>query len=106
MYATAGNCATRSGVMKIPLITIVHLLAARAGSRPGKAVSTNFDFTFQFFAIAFARSMSNPTALPAAALYSIGGKVGLLQNLREPLIGAAVASVPNTARAASKGSRR
>ena len=88
--------------MKIPLITTVQRLAARAGSSPGKPVSTNFALIFQFFAIAFAMSMSNPTALPAAVLYSIGGKVGSLQNLNEPLMGDAAPTVPTTARVAIK----
>ena len=93
---------TRSGVMNIPLITTVHLFAARPGSRPGKPVSTNFALIFQFFAIAFARSMSNPTALPAAVLYSMGGNVGSLQYLSVPLMGDAAPTVPTTARAAIK----
>ena len=88
--------------MKMPLITTVHLLASSAGSSPGKPVSTNFALTFQFFAIAFAMSTSNPTALPAGVLYSIGGKVGSLQYLSAPLIGDAAPTVPTATRAAIK----
>ncbi len=73
--------------MKIPLITMLHFLEASAGRRPGKLVCTNFAFTFQSFATAFARSMSNPTGLPAAVFDSMGGKVGSLQYLNEPFTG-------------------
>src|SRR5205823_8304235 len=38
MYATAGNCAVRAGVTKIPLITMLHFFAPSAGSSPGNAV--------------------------------------------------------------------
>src|SRR6476619_249236 len=86
--------------MKMPLITMVHLLASRAGRSPGKPVSTNFALIFQFFAIAFARSTSNPTALPAGVLYSMGGKVGSLQYLSVPLIGDAAPPVPTATRPA------
>src|SRR5919197_1907819 len=84
MYGTAGNFAVRSGVMKIPLITMLHFFAASAGSKPGKAVPTNFAFTFQSFAIAFAMSMSKPTGLPLVVFDSIGGNVGSSQYLNEP----------------------
>ena len=87
MYGAAGNFAVRSGVMKMPLITMLHFFAARAGSRPGNAVPTNFALTFQSLPIAFAMSMSKPTGLPAVVFDSIGGNVGSSQYLNEPLTG-------------------
>ena len=87
MYGTAGNVFKRSGVTKIPLITIVQRLAASPGSRPVKPVWTNFAFTFQSFPIAFAMSMSNPTGVPAVVFDSSGGNVGSLQYLNDPLTG-------------------
>src|SRR6266700_3038320 len=107
MYGTAGNCAVRAGVTKLPLITIWHFLAANAGSKPGKAVLTNFAFTFHSFPIAFAMSMSKPIGLPAVVFDSIGGNVGSSQYLNEPFTGDAAwwlaAAVPARAsRAASR----
>src|SRR5215210_2587377 len=95
--------------MKIPLITMLHFLDASPGSSPGKAVWTNFALTFQYFAIALAMSTSNPTGLPAAVVDSMGGNVGSLQYLNEPLTGEVTRwpapAVPTTARAAIKASR-
>ena len=102
MYPTAGFFVSRSGVMKIPLMTMLQRLESSPGNRPGNAVSTSVAFTFQNFPIALARSMSKPTALPLVVLYSMGGKVGSLQYLNEPLTGEAAPTVPTTARAAIK----
>jgi hypothetical protein len=108
MYATAGNFAVRSGVMKMPLITMLHFFAASAGSRPGKAVLTNVAFTFQSFPIAFAMSMSKPIGLPDVVFDSIGGKVGSSQYLNEPLTGEIpiAPAVPTATSAASSTSGR
>src|SRR5438445_8426952 len=108
MYGTAGYCFTRSGVMKIPLITTSHLLAPSAGRSPPNELKTNVDLTFQSFAIAFAMSTSKPTTLPELVFDSNGGKVGLSQYLNAPLTGAwtrwLAAAVPTTAKAARKAS--
>jgi hypothetical protein len=88
---------------------MLHLFDASAGSRPGNAVFTNFAFTFQYFARAFAMSMSKPTGFPLVVSDSIGGKVGSLQYLNEPFTGEVTRwlapAVPTTARAAIKASR-
>src|SRR5438132_3760634 len=105
MEGTAGNCFTRSGVTKMPLITMLHFLAARAGSRPGNAVCTNVAFTFHSFPIAFAMSMSKPTGLPLVVVDSMGGNVGSSQYLNEPLTGEAAPALATSARAAIKADR-
>src|SRR3954451_11470184 len=80
-----------------------------AGSRPGNAVWTNFAFTFQTFAMAFAMSMSKPMGLPPVVVDSIGGNVGSLQYLNDPLTGDVARWLapadPTTTRAAIKASR-
>src|SRR5512141_3224565 len=91
MYATAGKLLVRSGVMKMPLITMLHFLAASPGSSPGKAVCTKFAFTFQSFPIAFAMSTSKPTGLPEVVADSMGGNVGSLQYLKDPFTGDVIA---------------
>src|SRR5436190_11570737 len=110
MYGTAGYCLTRSGVMKMPLITTSQRFAPSAGRRPPKELNTNFGLTFQCFAIAFAMSMSKPTSLPEVVLDSIGGNVGLSQYLNEPFTGDLISrlapAVPTTAeRAATRVTR-
>ncbi len=52
-----------------------------------KPVFTKLAFTFQYFASALARSMSNPVAFPLVVASSMGGNVGSLQYLNEPLTG-------------------
>ena len=73
----------------MPLITMLHFLAPSAGNSPVNPVLTNFAFTFHSFPIALAMSMSKPIGLPAVVFDSMGGNVGSLQYLNEPLTGEA-----------------
>ena len=73
MYPTAGNVLVRSAVMNRPLITMVQRFDPRPGSRPGEARLHEVALTFQYFAIALASSMSNPTGFPAEVFDSMGG---------------------------------
>src|SRR6266571_763453 len=112
MYATAGNCFTRSGVMKMPLITTSQRFAPSAGSKPANELNTNFGLTPQSFAIAAAMSMSKPTGFPDVVVDSIGGNVGLSQYLKDPFTGEltatrwlAPAAATTTRKAVTKASR-
>ena len=66
---------------KIPLITVSHFFAFRAGIRPGNAVLTALAVAPHVFASAPAMSTSNPLIAPLDAASSIGGNVGSVQNV-------------------------
>src|SRR5882672_2738076 len=100
MYVTAPACFTRSGVTKMPLITVSHFFDVSAGIRPGKAVLTGFAEIPQCAAIAFAMSTSKPKMAPLDFVISIGGNVGSVQKV-SVLTGAARCAAPTPPATAS-----
>src|SRR5262245_62969037 len=98
MYGTAGACFTRSGVTKMPLITVSHFFAPSAGIRPGNAVLFALALAPHVFASASAMSTSKPLILPLDEASSIGGNVGSVQNVNVDARGdAPAAPAPTTA---------
>src|SRR3954454_15805722 len=81
MYVAAAACFRRSGVTKMPLITASQRFAFNAGIRPGNAVFDAWAVAPQVTASFVAMSTSKPTIFPLGVVYSIGGKVGSVQNL-------------------------
>ena len=83
MYAIAGNCFVRSGVMKMPLITTSQRCAPRAGRSPEKDGEDEGRLAAHLRRERVGEVDVEAGRLSARVEFSIGGNVGLSQYLND-----------------------